>query len=184
VRRVFFSLSAVLILLSPLAIAGHNPADYPLRVHIFSHNAHSHYTGPGRVLEFADGEGTANLYENGEPRGFEYSYRCDNRLANSPGFETFPARWKKKDQSLELLLPVMGKPGEGWTCVLKVGMKDDMAFYRHNGGLDIEPSSVFKQWMEKHEYDPEHGKSQPVFNNPQEAAAPKPTATAGTSDSK
>jgi hypothetical protein len=71
-------------------------ADYPLRVHIFQFNAHSHYYN--RVLDAVDGEGRANLYENGQPNDF--SYQCGARLMVSPGFETYLARWKKPGREL------------------------------------------------------------------------------------
>jgi hypothetical protein len=146
---------------------GHNAADYPLRAHIFSHNSHSHYRD--RTLDWVDGEGRANLFENGEPRGFDYSYRCSERLRNSSGFETYLARWKKRDQTLEILLPKLGKLGATDACELRVEMKD-IAYYRHDGLVDTEPPATFKQWMEKHQYDPEHGKDQPVRTAPGEAA--------------
>lgn len=88
--------------------SGKNAADYPLRVHVFQFNSHSHYYQ--RSLETVDGEGRANLYQNGEPRGFDFSYQCGERIRMSPGYETYPARWKKQGQSLEILLPVMGIP--------------------------------------------------------------------------
>ena len=62
-----------------------NVADFPLRVHIFGLNGTAHYYA--RSLDSVDGEGRANLYENGEPRGFDFSYDCADRLRVSPGFE-------------------------------------------------------------------------------------------------
>src|ERR1700689_5353460 len=118
---------AACALLSTAAL-GRNPADYPLRVHIYEHNAHSHYYH--QVLDWVDGEGRANLFENGAPLAFDYSYRCTERLRNSPGFETYLAKWKKKDQTLEILLPKLGNPSATVSCDLKVEMKD-FAYYRH-----------------------------------------------------
>jgi len=161
-------------LFSTAALAGgHSAVDFPLRVHIFQFNSHSHYSGPGRALDLVDGEGRANLYENSQPRGFDFSYRCGERIRGSAGFETYPARWKKPNQSLEILLPQFGKPGAYDACELKVEMKDT-AYYRSNGGLDEEPAANFKSWMEKHQYDPEHGKNDPVRVAP--APAPLPTS--------
>jgi hypothetical protein len=142
-------------LFSIAAFAGtRNPADFPLRVHIFEHSSHSHYHR--RALEEVDGEGRANLYENGLPRGFDYSYVCDKRLMNSVGYETFMARWKKPGATLQLLLPAMGE-----TCDLKVDLKD-AAYYKHDGELKEEPAAAYKAWMDEHEYDPEHGKNEPL----------------------
>jgi hypothetical protein len=39
------------------------------------------------------------------------------------------------------------------------------AYYTHNGILSSEPAEVFKQWMAKHDYYPEHGKDIPVQTN-------------------
>lgn len=163
---------ACCLLFSTAALAGgHNTADYPLRVHIFQFNSHSHYYGPTRTLDVVDGEGRANLYENGEPHGFDFSYRCEERLRGSAGFETYPARWKKQQRTLEVLLPQFGKPGSFDACEMKVEMKDT-AYYRHNGSLDEESPARFKEWMQKHQYDPEHGMNEPVAVQP----APAPAA--------
>lgn len=148
--------------------AGRNMADFPLRVHIFEFNGHSHYSE--HTLERVDGEGRADLFENSQPRGFDFSYLCNIRLMASPGFETYPARWKKRGQTLEILQPVMGKPGAFESCEMKVSLKEDAAYFRRNGRLEEEPASAFKTWMEKHKYDPEHG-----LNTPQ-AAAETPTS--------
>jgi hypothetical protein len=162
-RFAFIFLTGLLfcLLSSTVALArSHNAAEYPLRVHLFSHDGHSHYSH--QVLDWVDGEGRANLYENGEPRAFDYSYRCGDRLMNSIGYETYMAKWKKPGKSLEVLLPEMGKPNVAETCEVKVDMKEGMAYHKRNGLVNEEPAAVFKQWMEKHEYDPEHGKNQPV----------------------
>jgi hypothetical protein len=163
-RRIFFfSLSSLVayLLLSPVALAGKtSAADFPLRVHIFSYNGHSHYYSG--TLDMVDGEGRANLYENGEPHGFDFSYRCADRLRASPGYETYMARWKKPGKDIEILLPVFGKPGAADGCELKVLMKDS-AYTRHNGMLGEEPAAKFKEWMAKHQYDPEHGMNEPVL---------------------
>jgi hypothetical protein len=163
-----FCASAGLLVTAHPAYAGKsNPADFPLRVHIFMFNGYSHYYRPGggasTSLDEVDGEGRANLYENSLPRGFDFSYQCSRRLMVSPGFETFMARWKKPGRELEILLPVMGgKPGEMNSCNLKVNMKQDTAYVRHNGLLAEEPAAAFKKWMDAHQYDPEHGKDLPA----------------------
>ena len=162
---------AASLLLSTVALAGKtSAADYPLRVHIFSYNGHSHYYD--RSLEMVDGEGRANLFENSEPRGFDFSYRCAARLMVSPGYETYMARWKKPGREIEILLPVFGKPGAADGCVLQVLVKDT-AYTRHNGLIGEEPAAEFKNWMDKHQYDPEHGRNEPV-NPPAPPAAAQP----------
>jgi hypothetical protein len=172
-RRVF----ACCFLLAPFAAwAGSlNPNDFPLRVHIFSHNSHSHYYH--LTLDYVDGEGRANLYENGAPRAFDYNYRCGDRLINSISYETYLARWKKPGRTLEILLPAMGKPDSQNTCEVKVDMKESMAYYRHNGLIEEETSAAFKEWMQRHDYDPEHGKNLPVNLSPVQGEGPAANQT-------
>ena len=126
-----------------------------------------------------DGEGRANLYENGLPKGFDFSYQCGARILVSPGFETYLARWKKPGRELAILLPTLGgKPGEMNECNLEVTLKEDSAYFKHNGLMDEEPAEKFKDWMVRHQYDPEHGLDQPV-NQPadpaQNSAPPQPS---------
>ena len=142
---------AVALAFSRCAVAGSkNPADFPLRVHIYTHNSHSHYWNGG--LNRVDGEGRANLYENGVPTAFEFSYQCDTRLMNSLGYETYLARWKKQGSVLELLVPATKS-----TCAVNANMKPGVAFRVHNEHLEEEPSAAFAEWMQRHHYDPEHG---------------------------
>lgn len=148
-----------------------NPADFPLRVHLFSHNSHSHYHR--RMLEYVDGEGRANLYQNGIPVAFDYGYRCEDRLINSMGYETYMARWKKPGRTIEVLLPVLGQPTAAESCELKVDMKEGLAYYKRKGAINEEPAEAFRQWMVAHDYDPERGKDFPVFpTSPASIAAP------------
>jgi hypothetical protein len=146
-------------------------AEYPLRVHIFRRNETTFYHM--RVAEGAKGEGRANLFENGEPRGMDFQFDCAERLQTSSGFETFPAKWKKQNQELEVLMPEFGKPDKYDKCKFKVQMKD-FAYMQHNGVLGTEPIERFKEWMLKHDYDPEHGKNTPTVNQPAGQATQAP----------
>jgi hypothetical protein len=160
-RRFFSGLSGLVAcaLLPAAALASNvNIADFPLRVHVVQNNNHTHYRD--RMMDWVDGEGRANLYENGMPRGFDYGFRCNDRVRLSEGYETYPARWKKAGRELEILQPIMGKPGAVWGCTLKVDMKDNV-FVRHNGLVEEQPAAKLKEWMDRRQYDPEHGKNQP-----------------------
>ena len=183
-RFMIFCLSGVLgsALLTTAAFAGNrDPANYPLRVHIFQFNAHSHYYRPGGgpygTLENVDGEGRANLFENSDPHGFDFAYHCEQRLMVSPGYETYIARWKKLGRELEVLLPVLGgKPGATSSCDLQVTLKPDSVYVKHNGLLSEEPAAQLKMWMVKYQYDPEHGLNEPVRPAlPAPASAPAPS---------
>jgi hypothetical protein len=150
-----------------------NPADYPLRVHIFSRDQTTFYHN--RSAEEAKGEGRANLFQNSEAHGIDFSYDCTEKLKASFGYETYPAKWKKPGQELVVLMPVFGKTNSFFTCNLKTDVKD-FAYAASNGRMMSEPVAQFKNWMVKHDYDPEHGKNMPI--KPETAAAPPPPAPA------
>jgi hypothetical protein len=67
-------------------------------------------------------------------------------------------------------LPQFGKPDSYDSFALVVLMKSDPVYRSSNGLLREEPAARYKEWMVKHQYDPEHGKNEPV------AAAPEPAA--------
>jgi hypothetical protein len=161
---------ALLVLVAFSFAEKKNLADYPLRIHIFGRNQTTFYHM--RVAEDAKGEGRANLFENGQPRGVDFHFDCSNKLPTSSGFETFPARWKKPSRELEILVPEFGKQDTYNTCKLEVLLKD-FAYVMRNGALTTEPIDDYKQWMIKHDYDPEHGKNTPTRLAP--AAAPAST---------
>ena len=168
---------ALCSLLVPLVLAGEskNPADYPLRIHIFNRSETTFYHH--RVEEEAKGEGRANLFQNGEPHGVDFSFECSEKLKSSFGYETYPAKWKKPNQTLVVLLPVFGKTGAFFTCDLKTDVKD-FAYFSHNGNLQSEPVAQFKAWMAKHDYDPEHGKNLPSNLSAQTTVTPAPPSAA------
>ena len=157
-------------LLFPPAVAlaeSKNPADYPLRVHIFSRSETTFYHD--RLAEESKGEGRANLFANGDVRGLDFSFECSEKLKSSFGYETYPAKWKKPDQELVVLLPVFGKTGSYFTCNLKTAVKD-FAYRSHDGRMGSESTAEFKAWMRKHDYDPEHGKDVPTRSEPKAAS--------------
>jgi len=164
-RALCFSL-----LLAPtlLHAESKNPADYPFRVHIFSRSETNFYHF--HSVDESKGEGRANLFANGDVRGVDFNFDCSQKLKSSFGYETYPAKWKKPNQELVVLLPVFGKGGSYFTCDLKTEVKD-FAYTAHDGRMSSEPSTQFKEWMQKHDYDPEHGKNTPV------RLEPKPTSS-------
>jgi len=175
-RFFSFVAFAALISFAPVLHAeSHNPVDYPLRVHIYRRNETTFYHN--HQAEEAKGEGRANLFEGSDPKGIDFQFECDTKLQTSSGFETYPAKWKKPGQELVILQPQFGKNGYD-TCRLKVIMKD-FVYVSHNGNLTSEPVNVFKQWMAKHDYDPEHGKNTPTQTSP---AVANPTGTAPSSN--
>ena len=170
-KRFLITIAACALISIPAFAA--NLAQYPLRVHIFQRTEHNHYSYG--TLQWVEGEGRANLFENSTPHAFDFAFHCGDRIMTSSGYETYPAKWKKQGQSLEVLYPVLGKPGAMHSCELKVDMKD-FAYFRRNGNTYTEPVAAYKQWMDKHQYDPEHGQNEPV--NPASGPSEPPPAEA------
>lgn len=148
-----------------------NPADYPLRVHIFSRSETNFYYR--REIEDSKGEGRANLFANGDVRGINFSFECSEKVKSSFEYETYPAKWKKPNQELVVLLPVFGKTGSYFTCNLKTDVKD-YVYHRHDNQLGSESPEAYKAWMVKHDYDPEHGKNVPAKLPPTPVATTSP----------
>jgi hypothetical protein len=169
-RPVFLlSLGAVAgcLALSLPALAGKpDPADYPLRVHILKDTARSRNALASKTKaedpDYIDGMGVADLFESGVPQGFTFSYSCVDGLQASSGYGTYPARWKKKQKTLEVLVPQPGKPWNLETCSLQAEMRPGLVFYWKNGKLAEESGAALKEWMVKHQYDPEKEKVDPI----------------------
>ncbi|HEY1766333.1 MAG TPA: hypothetical protein VGG26_01685 [Terracidiphilus sp.] len=112
-------------------------SDYPLRVHIYQ--THWNHNGWGYHAF-----GRANVFdEHGVPHGAEFTYDCADHLMASSANEAYPAKWKKQDQSVEVIFGEIGqKPDQFHACEFKLALKP-FVFYRHNGGLDTESAQEF-----------------------------------------
>ena len=168
--RVSTLLCLCLLLPSTVLSADSKKAsDYPLRIRIFSRSETTFYHN--RVEEEAKGEGRADLFENGVPRGVDFSFECSEKLRASFAYTTYPAKWKKPGKQLTVLAPVFGKSNTYFTCDLNTDVKD-FVYVRHNDKLQSEAVEKYQAWMAKHNYDPEHGKETPVNIAPDEAEPP------------
>lgn len=136
-----------------------NIADYPLRLHIFGRNQTTFYHRES--VDETKGDGRANLFENGEAHGVDFSYECSAKVRASFGYETYPAKWKKPGRELTVLFPQFGQAGRYFTCTIKTDVKD-FAYAQKNGMMSSTSIADFKQWMVSHDYDPEHGKDMPT----------------------
>ena len=169
-RRAFLcGFGAVLgcLALSTAVIAsGPDPADYPLRVHVLKNTTQSRHQRESKTFsdtpDYVDGMGVADLFERGEPQGFEFSFSCIGGLKASASYGSYPARWKKHDKTLEILVPQAGKPWNLNACGLKTEMRPGLVFYFHNGQVAEEGANVFKEWMLKNRYDPEKDQNEPL----------------------
>jgi len=157
-RRCFVMLAAALVF--PLSSAALSPSDFPLRLHIFEDSQRTR-TAAHSSHETVEGYGRANLFEHSQARGADFTFVCDHRVRTSSGYETYPARWVTRGQSLAIYMPVIGQPNAGQTCELKVSLKD-FAYGRRDGKIATEPVADYKKWMDKHHYDPEHNQNTPM----------------------
>lgn len=181
-NRIGFCMAACVaiscFLTSPAFARKLTPADYPLRVHIVFRNGFRHYRRYGggfSSLEEVDGMGKANLFENSQPLGFDFTYDCGQPIMPQSAFATYMARWKKPGRVIEILTPVMGgKPGEMNSCDLRVLMSQGTVYVRHHGTLIQVPAANYQKWMAAHQYDPTRGMDQPVFPAAQKSAPAAP----------
>jgi hypothetical protein len=120
-----------------LVEAKRNIADYALRVHIYGTNWNHNSWGYHAF-------GRANLFdEQGVPHGVEFTYDCADHLMGSSGNESYPAKWKKPGQSIEVVFGEIGSnPDSFQACEFKVAMKA-YVFYSHDHGISTETPDEF-----------------------------------------
>ena len=182
--RIRFILCCCLVMSGVMTAgaASTNPADYPLRIHVFGKsNSTAWVNRRSRSVTETKGQGHANLFANGEVRAVEFSYTCDGQhLRPSSGFwDTYPAKWKKPNRVLVMLIPVFGKTGKYSTCELNTDVKDYAYNRLSQTRFEPVPPEQFKAWMVQHQYDPEHGKNVPVLSD-SDPGSPVPPATTST----
>jgi hypothetical protein len=183
-RRVLFGIlsgfAGCLLLATAVLAGGPDPDNYPLRVHVLRFTTQPRDLRESRRVpdgpDYVNGQGQADLFENGQPLGFLFTFSCTDPMRASGSYETFPARWKKKGKTIEILLPQAGKPWNLGACELHAEMRSGLAFYWSDEEVKEEPSAVFKDWMVKHQYDPEKGKDVPL----PEATGPAGAESTGT----
>jgi hypothetical protein len=162
----FFALASLLTAVAPAFASKPDPDDFPLRVHIMKFITQAaprrQKTDISGVPQFSEGRGVADLFENSTPAGFQFDFSCTDAIAASSGYGTYPARWKKQDRTLEILIPETGKPWNLDTCDLRTTMRPGLAFIWKNGNISEEAATALKDWMVKHKYDPEKGYVDPI----------------------
>jgi hypothetical protein len=157
------NLAACLSLATAASASGPDPDKYPLRVHILKNvarpDAAKAYAAknPENMADYIEGQGAADLFENGQPQGFLFTYSCIQPLLASGGYATYPARWKKRNKVLEILVPQAGKPWNSESCELQPSMRPGLAYFWNDQDDKVveESAAVFKDWMAKNHYDPE-----------------------------
>jgi hypothetical protein len=128
-------------LLGFLPMAAHaskpDPADYPLRIRIYStHWGRQWPVGwpdfdvyPGEYV----GYGRANLSDAAKINAIDYTFYCDAHFMTSEDSEAYPARWKKNKEGrqLEMLVGIIGTD-HVVRCSLSVAIKP-FVYGRLNG---------------------------------------------------
>jgi hypothetical protein len=107
--------------------AQRDPDKFPLRVHVFDRRVHHN-----KHFGSYSGTGHANLIEENQIIGVEFSYDCLYKFLDSDADEYYPARWKHEGLSLDILMGVFGSDTKTHTCELKIATKD-FVFRRVNG---------------------------------------------------
>ena len=137
-RNVGFIVLGLLVpaLAAPAFAAPKDPADYPLRVHIYRTHWSTGSEGP-YIYEFYNagyhGYGRANLTDGPQTNAMEYTFECDTHFLKSDNGETYLARWKKPGHSIEMLVSTIGSD-KVKTCQLKVTLKDTV-YHKVNGEI-------------------------------------------------
>lgn len=112
-------------------------ADYTLRLRILGSNWHHDRDG-----YHANGRG--DLFdEQGTPHGVDFTYDCGDHLMASMGNESYPAKWKKPGQSVEVIFGQIGdKPNSLHACDVKLSEKQ-YVYFRGTQGLSTESAAEF-----------------------------------------
>lgn len=128
---------AVLFCVPALLLAKTSLTEYNLRLHIYETHWNQDRFG---IHAF----GRANLFDQqGQPHGVEFTYNCDYHLMASSRNEAYPARWKKQDQSIDVVFGEIGaSPGSYHNCEFKVSEKP-FVFFRGGGELGTESPQEF-----------------------------------------
>ena len=154
-----------------------NPDRFALRVYIFNIASRPERGRPSKhpseISDYVAGSGQADLFEGGEPHAFQFTFSCAAAMTASAGYITFPARWKKPDKTLEILLPQRGKLDSLEPCDLQVELVPNLAYFWKDGALAAGPPPPLVDWMKKHQFDPEQGSDEPMLL-PGDSAATDP----------
>jgi hypothetical protein len=139
----FVLLLGNLILFTGLAKASApDPASYPLRVQVM--RANWHHTAWGTT-----GYGKANLQQNDQVQGLDYTFECPEPFLPSDGGDRYMAKWKNVGSKLAILTHPVGNPNKHSECDLKVEIHP-YAFKIMNGQLVTVTAQQMNQQKDAH----------------------------------
>lgn len=155
-----FSLVTVVVFSAVLSIvAGKNPADYPLKVHILQQAWGSHNL---RYNEYK-ATGRGNVWEADAVHGFDFTYDCSFGIRRTARNEPYLAKWKKPQLRLTLLAGQIGKNGKYQECELQTTVRDGV-YIMNDGGITEMSQADYKTWKAKRDAAREGG--QAATNDP------------------
>jgi hypothetical protein len=152
----------VVFLCSTSALAGKNPADYPLKAHILQQQWESHnaYRGTYRAT------GRGNIWEGDSIHGFDFRYECSIGLRRTPRNQGYPARWKKPSLRLSLLAARIGEDNKYQECQLETTVRNGVYVLNPRGMTEVSQED-FKDLRARREA----ARVAQSLQNPGEAAA-------------
>lgn len=109
---------SILVLICSLSVFA-DKKDYPLRVSIVETHWNSTPWG-------SRGYGRGDLYDGTSYRGFDYTFDCPSPFVASGGTVGYPARWKKNDTRLVILVTQIGNTSKHSECELKTTLANQV----------------------------------------------------------
>jgi hypothetical protein len=119
------------LLFSTSALAGKNPADYPLQIQIVESHWHRHHDGS------VDGWGRGNIKSADAIRAFDFTYEASGPFQRTIGNACYLAKWKKEGSKLEMIVGEIGAPDKYHSFELKTSTRDDVYVPSPEGAVAI-----------------------------------------------
>ncbi len=129
----------LLLCISAQPLLARDLNDYPLRVEIVWRHWEAYNLTPRTTMPtFVHKEnGHGNIHDGNAVVGFDFEYEGVPNLATASPKEIFPARWKKAEEQLELLLPDVGHQGKFFACDLKTLVRKGVYVQTSQGVVEI-----------------------------------------------
>jgi hypothetical protein len=137
-------LAAILLSLPLVAIAGKDPSDYPLKVHVLQQHWSSHNSFRG----WYRATGRGNVWEGDSVHGFDFKYDCSFGLTRTARNQAYLAKWKKPGLRLELLAMQIGKEGKYQDCELETTVRGGV-YIRTHGDITEMSQDEYKDRLAK-----------------------------------
>lgn len=112
-------LIVILCLFSLSSFAGKDPANYPLKVHIFQVAWGSHIP---RFNEYR-ATGRGNVWDGDSVHAFDFTYDCSFPVRRTARNQPYLGKWKKQQVRLELLATKIGTNDKYQECELQTTLR-------------------------------------------------------------